>query len=93
MTQPRKNRPLKTDDNTIKDIEALEAAFPQNVVSSVKLKSVVDGDTIIVTENGKDYKVRLYGIDCPRGNQQLGLDANSSLFFLLAIMVFMPTST
>ena len=43
-------------------------AFPARVVA------VADGDTITVepVEGGDRIKIRLYGIDCPEGNQPFG---------------------
>ena len=40
-----------------------------------KVVSVADGDTITISENGTERKIRLYGIDCPEGNQQFGQQA------------------
>jgi len=42
-----------------------------------KVKSVLDGDTYIVTENGTgdELRVRLIHIDCPESNQEFGKEA------------------
>jgi len=40
-----------------------EDASENNNLIPVALKYVVDGDTLIVTENGNEYKIRLIGID------------------------------
>ena len=38
----------------------------------VSLVRVVDGDTIRALLNGKETKIRVYGIDCPERNQPFG---------------------
>lgn len=40
-----------------------------------KVVSVADGDTITISENGTERKIRFYGIDCPEGDQQFGQQA------------------
>jgi endonuclease YncB( thermonuclease family) len=37
-----------------------------------KVVSVADGDTITVLQNRTQYKIRLYGIDCPESHQDFG---------------------
>lgn len=37
-----------------------------------KVVKVVDGDSITVLNNNKQYKIRLYGIDCPEDGQAYG---------------------
>jgi len=41
----------------------------------VKVVGISDGDTIKVLYNGKQEKIRLYGIDCPEGFQDFGKKA------------------
>jgi len=41
-----------------------------------KVVGVTDGDTIKVLRNGKEVKVRLFGIDCPEKGQAFGTKAN-----------------
>lgn len=43
---------------------------------SGKITKVSDGDTVTLTDNnGKKYKIRLNGIDCPEMNQEYGNEA------------------
>ena len=42
---------------------------------NVKCVEVSDGDTITVLQWNKEYKVRLYGIDCPEKSQAYGKKA------------------
>ena len=42
---------------------------------NVKCVKVSDGDTITVLQWNKEYKVRLYGIDCPEKSQAYGKKA------------------
>ncbi len=51
---------------------ALPAAA-QDIIGRVV--SVADGDTITVLQNNKQYKIRLYGIDCPESGQAFGKKA------------------
>ncbi len=37
--------------------------------------SVTDGDTLVVQHDATHKKIRLYGIDCPEGNQKFGNEA------------------
>ncbi|NTU72794.1 thermonuclease family protein [Candidatus Roizmanbacteria bacterium] len=49
-----------------------------------KVVGVSDGDTITVLQNNQQYKIRLYGIDCPESGQAFGNKAKeltSSLVF------------
>ncbi len=50
-------------------------AHASQAESGVKVVSVADGDTITISENGKEQKIRFYGIDCPEGDQQFGQQA------------------
>lgn len=34
-----------------------------------KVTRVIDGDSVIVRQNGRNYEIRLWGIDCPEYNQ------------------------
>lgn len=40
---------------------------------------VLDGDTLVVSRNGQELTVRLYGIDCPEGDQAFGQAASEFL--------------
>ena len=40
-----------------------------------KVVGVSDGDTISVMHNGKDEKIRIYGVDCPEKHQDFGQKA------------------
>lgn len=46
-------------------------AYPANAITG-KVIGVADGDTITVLENKTQYKIRLYGIDCPESHQDFG---------------------
>lgn len=49
-----------------------------------KVVSIADGDTITVLQNNQQFKIRLYGIDCPESGQAFGSKAKqfvSSLVF------------
>lgn len=46
-----------------------------STITRVKVIGVADGDTITVLQNNKQYKVRLYGIDCPESGQAYGKNA------------------
>lgn len=39
------------------------------LTSGGRMRRIVDGDTLIVSINGKDYRIRLYGIDAPEKGQ------------------------
>lgn len=40
-----------------------------------KVISITDGDTITVLQDRTQYKIRLYGIDCPESHQDFGTRA------------------
>lgn len=40
---------------------------------------IADGDTITILENKTQYKIRLYGIDCPESHQDFGARAKQFL--------------
>ena len=40
-----------------------------------KVISIADGDTITVLQDRTQYKIRLYGIDCPESHQDFGTRA------------------
>ena len=40
-----------------------------------KVVSIADGDTITVLQNNQQFKIRLYGIDCPESGQPFGSKA------------------
>jgi micrococcal nuclease len=44
-----------------------------------KVVSIADGDTITVLHDRKQYKIRLYGIDCPESRQDFGARAKKFL--------------
>jgi endonuclease YncB( thermonuclease family) len=46
---------------------------------SGRVVRVIDGDTLVVNRNGQDVTVRLYGIDCPEGDQAFGQAATEFL--------------
>ena len=49
-----------------------------------KVVSVTDGDTIKVLHDGKEEKIRLYGIDCPEKKQDFGQKAQDLTSALVA---------
>ena len=49
-----------------------------------KVVSISDGDTITVIHNGRQEKIRLYGIDAPEKNQDYGQQAKSITGSLIA---------
>ena len=51
---------------------------------SGKVVSVTDGDTIKVMHDGKEEKIRLYGIDCPEKGQDFGQKATDLTSTLVA---------
>ncbi len=75
-----KSKPKAVKYDSVEDKESIRSAFPKDEVCKVKLKLVLDGDIILVTYKGKDYKIRLYGIDCPEGDQKYGFQASKALF-------------
>ena len=42
---------------------------------SGKVVGVSDGDTITVLQNNRQFKVRIYGVDCPESSQAFGRNA------------------
>ncbi|MEC5320953.1 thermonuclease family protein [Brenneria populi subsp. brevivirga] len=44
-----------------------------------KVVQVVDGDTIVVRQNGVDHRIRMLGIDAPEYRQPYGKDAHRAL--------------
>lgn len=42
---------------------------------SGKATKIIDGDSVIVRRNGRNYEIRLWGIDCPEYNQPYGAAA------------------
>ena len=46
-------------------------AYPVNAIKG-KVIGITDGDTITVLEDKTQYKIRLYGIDCPESHQDFG---------------------
>lgn len=51
---------------------------------SGKVVGVSDGDTITVLQNNRQFKIRLYGVDCPESSQAFGRKAKeftSSMVF------------
>jgi len=44
-----------------------------------KVTRVADGDTFTITNNGKKYKIRMFGIDAPESNQQHGKESTKYL--------------
>jgi len=55
----------------------------ENKFSIVKVKYIIDGDTVIVIKNRKEYKVRLASIDCPEDGQHWGDTATYGLVKLI----------
>lgn len=59
--------------------------FSQNSFAwSGKVIGVTDGDTIKVLRDGKQVKIRLYGIDCPEKRQAFGQKAKQFTADLVA---------
>ena len=53
--------------------------FIQNEKFTAKVIGVTDGDTIVVlTDENKQIKIRLEGIDCPESNQDFGTKAKQA---------------
>lgn len=51
----------------------------QNLTFTAKVIGVTDGDTIVVlTDENKQIKIRLEGIDCPESNQDFGSKAKQT---------------
>jgi endonuclease YncB( thermonuclease family) len=50
---------------------------PENQDFSGVVTNIIDGDTIEVSANGKNKKIRLYGIDCPELAQPYGQEAKN----------------
>ena len=50
------------------------AAYSETVITG-KVVGVSDGDTITVLQDRTQYKIRLYGIDCPEFHQDFGTRA------------------
>jgi endonuclease YncB( thermonuclease family) len=46
-----------------------------NPIITGKVISITDGDTITVLQDRTQYKIRLYGIDCPESHQDFGARA------------------
>lgn len=44
-----------------------------------RVKRIVDGDTLVITSQGYDYRIRLAGIDAPERNQPWGEAATREL--------------
>lgn len=58
---------------------ALLAASPEPPFTA-RVKSIVDGDTLVVSrEQSLEVRVRLFGIDCPEGDQPYGDRARAEL--------------
>ncbi len=51
---------------SIKDVEKIQA------LPSVKVKHVIDGDTVLVDSDFSQVKIRLDSIDCPERGQEWG---------------------
>ena len=52
-----------------------EAADPIGAQYEARVVGVTDGDTIRVLHNGREVRIRLYGIDCPESRQAFGTRA------------------
>ena len=65
-------------------IVALVAFFDQASIQPAELLSVSDGDTLRVSLDGREVKVRLYGIDTPEYKQPYGSAASEALRGLVA---------
>ena len=67
------------------------SAFERGTVSGIRIVRVIDGDTVWVRQSGlwrwffpgRNYSVRLYGIDAPESNQKYGDAATRGLRQLL----------
>jgi endonuclease YncB( thermonuclease family) len=65
------------------------AAYSETVITG-KVVGVSDGDTITVLQDRAQYKIRLYGIDCPEFHQDFGTRAKqftSDLVFRKVVRV------
>jgi micrococcal nuclease len=49
-------------------------AFAEDIITG-KVIGISDGDTITVLQDKTQYKIRLYGIDCPESHQDFGTKA------------------
>ncbi len=54
-----------------------------NTLPAAKVIHVVDGDTVIVSQGGKQTTVRLDSIDCPENDQPWGYTAHAGLIRLI----------
>src|SRR5579871_6304053 len=54
------------------------AADPPKTFSG-KVVSIADGDTITVSHDGINHRIRLAGIDCPESSQAFGPEATRAL--------------
>ncbi len=52
-------------------------------VEGAKVGYVIDGDTVVVFRGREQFKVRLYGIDCPEDGQQWGDIATAGLIKMI----------
>ena len=55
----------ETSGSTTTETSDTENSFIPGEIRTVNLVKVVDGDTIVVSDNGVEYKVRFIGIDTP----------------------------
>src|SRR5262245_21108569 len=51
---------------------------------TARVKSVRDGDTLVVSHGARDVRVRLFGIDSPEGDQPYGDRARKELARLVS---------
>lgn len=46
-------------------------AVPDKTIET-KVSRVIDGDSFVITQEGQEVKIRLYGVDCPELRQSYG---------------------
>lgn len=76
----RRHVPPRTGEQRRASAEIYES--PQ-WVEDAKVGYVIDGDTVVVFKGREQFKVRLYGIDCPEDGQQWGDIATAGLIKMI----------
>ena len=74
---------------------SLSAAAPAAETWEGRCVGVIGGDTITVARDGKTYDIRLYGVDCPRRDEDFFLEATRNTHSLVheKIVVVEPVTT
>jgi endonuclease YncB( thermonuclease family) len=64
-------------------LEAPPPAVASRELQRVKVRHVIDGDTVIVSSSWTETRIRLDAIDCPEGNQPWGNISKAGLIKLI----------